>query len=215
MIINSNIVIGRNLYSEYSQEEIKNEPMLFNCGSYYADKFGGSITKDFLDSLDESGIDLTSVVIDTRVHMLMPGWYPCIPGWHHDDVPRSRVDGQPNYINPEYRSQHVMALVNGDICPTQFAVGDFEVSEIPLGEVVYKKWHVEVESQLNCGSCSVVKAPSNKLIHFDDRSFHQGAPSSGSGWRWFGRASWNTHRVPTNEVRRQVQVYLENPMEGW
>jgi ribosomal protein L4 len=36
-----------------------------------------------------------------------------------------------------------------------------------------------------------------------------------NGWRLFIRASWNTDRKPTNEFRRQVQVYMENPMEGW
>jgi hypothetical protein len=27
-------------------------------------------------------------VWDVKVHMLMPGQYPCIPNWHYDNVPR-------------------------------------------------------------------------------------------------------------------------------
>ena len=27
-------------------------------------------------------------VLDVKVHMLMPGQYPCIPNWHYDFVPR-------------------------------------------------------------------------------------------------------------------------------
>lgn len=29
------------------------------------------------------------------------------------------------------------------------------------------------------------------------------------------QANWDTGRKPSNELRNQVQVYLENPMEGW
>ena len=27
-------------------------------------------------------------VWDVKVHMLMPGQYPCIPNWHYDNIPR-------------------------------------------------------------------------------------------------------------------------------
>jgi len=32
--------------------------------------------------------DLNNFVFDVKVHMLMPGQYPCIPNWHYDNVPR-------------------------------------------------------------------------------------------------------------------------------
>jgi len=37
------------------------------------------------------------------------------------------------------------------------------------------------------------------------------------GWRWFIRLSRNTDRQKsmTNELRKQVQVYLEYPKAGW
>lgn len=217
MQINSQFRVGNSI-PHFDDEVIKNEPMFFNCSLMYALKFGGPITKAFFKALIPSiprSVKLVDVVFDSRVHMLMPGWYPCIPGYHHDDVPRSRVDGQPNYYDPEYRSEHALALVNGDICPTEFAVGQFELSEVPIGETIYKVWHEEVVQQLNDRVGMRWNAPTNTIVHFDDRSFHQGVPAVKSGWRWFGRASWNTNRKPTNEIRRQVQVYLENPMEGW
>jgi len=48
-------------------------------------------------------------------------------------------------------------------------------------------------------------------------SFHQGTAAVQSGWRWFCRVSRNTKRAlePKNEIRKQVQVYMKNPMEGW
>lgn len=207
---NSTITLGDALPA-FSDEQIKSEPMLFNCSGVAACEMGGPITRAFLLAL--GGFE--NAIIDTRSHMLMPGWYPCIPGWHHDDVPRSRADGQPNYETPEYRSVHAMALVNGGICPTQFAIGECDLPAVPLGGVIYKQWHPLVERACRLGTLDRLDAPSNQIVWFDWKSFHQGVPANRGGWRWFGRASFETDRKPTNEIRRQVQVYLEFPMEGW
>lgn len=32
--------------------------------------------------------DPSQFIWDVKVHMLMPGQYPCIPNWHYDNVPR-------------------------------------------------------------------------------------------------------------------------------
>lgn len=154
--------------------------------------------------------------------MLMEGWTPCIGGWHHDDVPRTREDGQPNYVNPEYRSQHILGLVNGEISPTKFVEGQVVLDEVPLGEVVYGKWHKEIEKQLQdkTKDCVVRECPSNRLIHFDCDDFHSGQKAVKFGWRWFGRLTYNAgyetgHRKRFNEIRRQVNVYLDQPNGGW
>lgn len=203
---------------------VKNEPMLFSCDIPTALKLGGPITKTFVFSLlaDQPHLYDANVIIDSRVHMLMKGWYPCIPGFHHDDVPRLRSDGQPFYPSMEgetntgyYFAEHALALVGDDICRTQFALGDAEFSDIKHGEVCYKKWHPEVVEHLRTEKLKSYSCPMNQIVYFDARSWHQGVPSTGNGWRWFGRASWDTKRKPTNELRRQVQVYLEFPMEGW
>ena len=147
--------------------------------------------------------------------MLMKGWFPAIPGFHHDDVVRSLSTGQPNYINPEYRPEHVMMLVNADVCPTQFALGnmDFEIPD--PNELTYKVWHPKVVSAIESGQLDSLSAPDKSPIFFDDRTWHQAIPATKRGWRWFIRATRNTGLLPRNEVRKQVQVYLENPMEGW
>jgi hypothetical protein len=207
---NSTIRLGSALPS-FTDEQVKNEPMLFNCNADTAYRLGGPITRAFLEGLGS----FQRVVIDTRSHMLMPGWWPCIPGWHHDDIPRTRRDGQPNYDTPEYRSVHAMALVNGGICPTEFAIGRCAMPKLPLGTVIYKHWHPLVEALCVNGDLERVSAPSNQIVWFDWQTFHQGIPAVSAGWRWFGRASFETDRKPTNEVRRQVQVYLQFPMEGW
>lgn len=201
----------------FSNEEIKNEAMLFNCDIDFAHKNGGPITRAFIDALP---IDwLQDVVVDSRVHMLMPDWTPCIPGWHHDDVPRSGPLNQPNYEDPHYLSEHLMGLVNGDIAPTQFLCGPVTVPPIMPHTSVYEQWSRNINKQLGyvIQDFDVWSAPSGRILQFDWQTFHTGVPATANGWRWFIRVSRKTDRVRnvTNEIRRQAQVYLEFPEKGW
>lgn len=87
----------------FTDNEVKNEPMLFSCDRDASIALGGPITKAFLDSLYPEFLNHPDFILDTRVHMLMPGWFPCIPGYHHDDVPRNNTNGQPNYDNVDIK----------------------------------------------------------------------------------------------------------------
>ncbi len=235
MLINSKLQLLSGEVPEFNDWQVKNEPMLFNCDLGAAWAIGDQITKTFIGMLPESWAK-APLVIDSRVHMLMPGWYPCIPGWHHDDVPRTRSDGQPNYEDIDgNRSEHIMMLVNGDICPTEFALGEQDF-EIPgLGRTIYADWHVEVENRLREWEgpeyllpedmkLRRFKAPTNRLIKFNDRTWHRGTTAVANGWRFFIRASRyfdsDGKAIPrgnprTNEVRKQVQVYMAFPDAGW
>jgi hypothetical protein len=198
-----------------TEKEVKDEPMLFSADFDYAWKKGGEITREFLLKLPDYITKRKDFIFDSRVHMLMPGWYPCIPGWHLDDVPRTRVDGQPDHENPEYQSEHAMALV-GDASVTSFFSGNLELEDVSVGEgTIYKVWDEKIENILVDNPYYEVKAPTNQIIFFDCHSFHKGNPATKNGWRWFGRASWNTKREVKNEIRHQVQVYMPVPNQGW
>lgn len=223
MLIESKMEVLPGSLSERTTEEIKNEPMLFNCDHGGASWLGGRITREFLGMLPDEWHHVP-IVVDSRVHMLMPGWYPCIPGWHHDDVPRTRSDGQPNYGPGQCRSQHIMALVNGNICPTLFALGSVDFIEPARGEVVYEHFHRQVEGAIFGGALDLESAPTNCLIGFDDRTWHRGTNAVANGWRLFIRASryFSPEGNPiarenrrTNEVRNQVQVYMDSVNAGW
>ncbi len=208
---------------DVSNEQIKNEPMFFNCDLGFVFQNSGPITRSFLENLPD-GLP-RKCVFDSRIHMLMPGWYPAIPGFHHDDVPRPPIPvgqhfvtaGQPDYDNPRYRSRHILGLVNADIAPTEFAVGRCTMPEVADGDLIYRRWHAEVCRLLDTGEMQRVAVPDRKLVAFDCDAFHQGVKATGAGWRWFGRLSFDTERADriTNEIRQQAQVYLEFPMEGW
>lgn len=230
--INSNFQFGpRQELPAESQFAIKNEPMLFNCDFSHALEMGGRLTREFLGRLPVAWQqDMT--VIDSRVHMLMPGWYPCIPGWHHDDVIRNREDGQPNYLQTEYRSEHIMALWNADICPTLFAPGDQRFVIPPIGKVIYEIWHDVMEKKVADNQILTYKAPDRTLIYFNDRTWHRGTAAIANGFRFFIRASryyrlHEGHKLGditqvitrgnerTNEIRRQSQVYMSAENAGW
>lgn len=206
----------------WDKDILNKEPMFYKSHISFVRAHAGPVTNAFLDAIPDGWEDS---IIDSRVHMLMNGWYPAIPGFHHDDVPRPPVAegahfltaGQPDYDTTSYFSEHLLGLVNAEVCPTEFAVGECTMPAIPGGGLIYREWHNEVVRLLASGELQSVKATSGKIIQFDWQTFHQGTAAVGSGWRWFIRLTRNsdTVRAPKNEIRKQVQVYLEFPMEGW
>jgi len=212
MKINSKIDRIENLGFDFTQDDVKNEPMLFNCDKMNAYRLGGLITAYFINSLSDSFFYSPDLVIDSRVHMLLPGFFPCIPGYHTDSIFRPN-GGQPDYSLPN-DTKHCLLIV-GKGSQTEFALGETEVPEIKEGEILYAKWHPIVEKELNEGKLKKQIAEYNKLYYFDAFTLHQGTAATENGWRFFIRASIDKNRKPSNELRRQTQVYLPNPMQGW
>ena len=110
-----------------------------------------------------------------------------------------------------------MGLVNGDIAPTKFVAGELSLSKPELMPNVYQQWDREVEAQL-VDPHSGVKANdagTGLVIKFNDLTMHRGSAAVANGWRWFIRVTFNSKRPVTNEIRRQVQVYLPTLNQGW
>jgi hypothetical protein len=199
----------------FTDDEIKNEPMFFSSDAHFPRGIWGPITREFLARIHPDIITRPDFIFDSRSHMLMPGMFPCIPGWHVDDVPRTRPDGQPDHANPEYRSEHIMCLI-GDCSVTSFLSGTIELEDVPIGGgTVYKAWDEEINKRLITYPEAEVSCPVGVPVHFNCQSFHRGNPATKNGWRWFGRVSWNTNRKPKNEIRKQVQVYMPVVNQGW
>ncbi len=228
MIFNSNLTVIKKVKQSFSEEDIKNETMLFSADYEFARKNGEGLTHLFLDNIPKDWKD-SKLVIDTRVHMLMPGWYPAIPGWHHDDVPRKGRFGQPNYTNPEYYAEHLMMLINGDIAPTEFfPINDYQLN-IPKKGIIYKDWNKVINQDIKDSYLLITKVPDSTIIKFDWQSFHRASPCIKRGWRYFIRASryWKDkemtipdyqrfqRRTGKNQIRRQVQIYLSELEKGW
>ena len=211
-----------------SAVDIKNEPMLFNASWQFATETGGPITREVLTKLGGYILDDMNMVateeysypvIDTRVHMLMKGQYPAIPGWHCDNVPRRHVNrpeggDNPQPILPEASDGQInytviLAQNNIDLSPTQFVTEDLRVRYDPR-----YVWGSVNEAVCSMDLRGATWECSNGVFYrFSSRVLHRATPARVRGWRFFFRLSWMQTK-PKNEVRRQVQVYAD-PNVGW
>lgn len=197
---------------------IKSEPMIFSGCPDFAVSNGGPMTREITRKLLEHEMFRTVqmfapddfyVVIDTRVTMTMEGMYPSIPGWHGDDVPRSRTTGQPvlHGVNPLV--QHFMVLVSDQ--PTVVSATEFISEEITLDVDLANVWG-SVDKQINKIKPKTGFLEMGEIVRFNQEAIHRASPTITPGWRFFYRASI-THRKPANEIRKQVQVYAS--VNGW
>lgn len=81
---------------------------------------------------------------DVKVHMLMPGQWPCIPNWHYDNIPR--VNNKQDF-----------ALVKYDL-PMYLWVSGNPLTEFKDGDKTYfiepKTWHRFTQKDLHRGTMS-------------------------------------------------------------
>ena len=169
------------------------------------------------------------ISIDVRVHMLMPGWYPCIPGWHCDDFLR-KPDGDPDLdgiaMDPAGKgSIHIATTIDfGTWSLPQFLNSkDSNIAALVIGmdttftrrrsQSLYSFYDNEINSRVQ--KCDIDTPQSGEVYSFGPLDFHRGMPATGRGWRVFARATFSNHRKPKDEIRTQSQVYLTDVGAGW
>lgn len=217
-------------------DELKKEPMFYRASRDYAYEKGGDIMKNFIDHLPEEWDDLDSddILIDSRTHMLMETWIPCIGGFHMDAIRRGE-NGQPDFNEPG-DAEHVIVWIGDDVSPTQMLTGALNI-DLPeeLDRPVWSYFDDEVKKQMqiqesvkqhaierglpNAGydedELRIFTTKCGDMIKFGFGGLHRGTPSKGSGWRHFIRASVRTGFKPENEIRTQVQAYIPDASYGW
>lgn len=187
---------------------------LFRASPEFAIKKGGFIYEKLIKLLPFKGLKYIS--IDSRVHMLMKGMYPCIPGWHCDDFWRPDND-QPDLENVPTNMTHWSVNI-GTCSNTEFIDGPIELpSPTELWEVypndrpLYSYYNEIIENK----KPKINSTWSGEIYQFDGRVFHRGTPAKYNGWRAFIRVTESDHYEPKNEIRTQTQVYLTEPFLGW
>jgi len=214
------------LFSTDSQERvIKREPMFFRADPVYAFMHGRALTQAFIRRAFDLWGSLEGCIIDSRHHMLMPGMYPCIPGWHTDDAPRNpnKWEGQPDIFAPEYETEHLLCVLDvGTGSLTEFLVGDVAMPSDLLthlqetkGQNFYKTADMVIEEDRSEGLYSVQGVGSGQIAEFNVHSWHRGAPAKNRGFRWFIRITRNSRHRTQNEIRSNAQVYLTDATYGW
>lgn len=185
----------------------------YRASGEFAAEYGGEFFISLLSSVDLSGGKYVS--IDSRVHMLMPRWYPCIPGWHCDDF--YRPEGQPalEHLLPV---KHYCLVLGTDVCTTEFV---WQPLDLPSPTEIYEAYgsdrplYAHYNEMIEERGVKTRRLRSGEVVRFDGLDFHRGLPAKRAGWRAFIRITVSDHREPRNEIRNQTQVYLTAPFEGW
>lgn len=199
---------------------IEREPMVYNASAYFAYGHGGDLTRQFLDELKilwrDTGRSIIDepFVIDTRVHMLKPGWLPAIGGWHCDGVPRGK-DGQPELWKLQSDDRHFTMTIatSPTLSRTAFLNTPAVVFSDPKSGSVWADVHEDLSQVTN--PKSIVHVPHGMIAEFRRDTLHKATKADHDGWRFFIRASYRPGSTTTNKIRRQVQAYIESEGAGW
>lgn len=199
--------------------DIAKEPGLYNCSYEAAMRLGGPITRSFLQAAAtrwQHRVDVGAhLYFDSRTHMLMPGMYPAIPGWHLDDVPRNG-DGQPSFDVAGWdAADHLIGVVGADVSATEY-MREYREIEV-LRESKEQNVYAAMDATMKFCGPETGYIEDRHILAFTASCPHRAQPAEKRGWRWFGRLTYNPNRTnkPTNEVRTQSQVYLLSEGLGW
>ena len=141
------------------QEEIRRLPQFLRASPEYVNRLGGHSYHAILDASPIIG-NRKYISIDSRVHMLMPGFLPCIGGWHCDDFhrpmpPRHAARGQPDLLDladrPELQATHHALILGADVASTIFAAEPFDLTFDVCSSNIYRECHrVRTRDDLLC-----------------------------------------------------------------
>lgn len=154
--------------------------------------------------------------LDVKVHMLMPGQFPCIPNWHTDNVPRDEGGLRFDLVDTQEEGQHPpMFLWLSDGPETEFLERGLEMPAAPGSNQELARFLNG--AGLGLGPLTQRLQP-NVWWSMDQQTPHRGTRATQFGWRVFARL---THKSiaparPVNSViRRHAQVYLDAANFGW
>lgn len=205
-------------------DTLKNTPALWNASLEDALKYGGELTKAAIGSMNLR-FDRKYIVVDTKIHMLMPGMCPAIPNWHTDGCPRGaelrpEAKADPNIFAQEEMSEsRFHLLVTGTGCLTEFITTPVElyVPSEPSTEL-YKMVNNQVRMLAAGNELDVFTAPTCTPIEFGWYDIHRGVQATKHEWRYLIRVTETDHMEPQTDLRKiirtQQQVYVPQDF-GW
>ena len=225
MLFNRNEVKTGGSIEQPSQELVKNTLGLHNASLDDALKYGGELTRAALGAMNLKH-DKKNIVVDTKIHMLLPGMCPAIPGWHTDGVPRGEdldptAKADPNiHAQETMDSPHYHLLVTGESCLTSFIEErgvDLVVPDEPSTEL-YKMISGQVNDAVADGDLTFYEMPTCTAVEWDWWDLHTGNAAKFHEWRFLIRVTESDHIEPKTDlrdiIRTQQQAYM--PMEfGW
>lgn len=206
-------------------DAIKNTFGLWNASLEDALRYGGDLTKAALSAMNLK-FDRKYIIVDTKVHMLMPEMCPAIPSWHTDGVPRGADLNPASKGAPNLSAQETMdaprfhLLVTGEGCLTEFVNEqnvEFEIDE-DYGTSLYSQMNRQVTEKLATGEITKSAVPANTAVEFDWWDLHTGTWATKHEWRYLIRVTETNHIPPQTDlskiIRTQQNVYVKENF-GW
>lgn len=126
--------------------------------------------------------NINDYLIDVKVHMLMPGEYPCIPNWHADFVPRDEnLKKQHSKITSDK-----MYLWTSGAPKTEFKNGKVIIKTENYNWIEFdqRSIHRGTKSEEHTWRCFIRLIP-----------------------KWFV----HNHTINVGTIRRHSQVYIDDP----
>jgi hypothetical protein len=217
-------VFGKSI-EQPSEELVKNTLGLHNASLEDALKYGGDLTRAAIGAMD---LQMTkkNIIVDTKIHMLLPGMCPAIPGWHTDGVPRGNsldptAKQAPNIHVQEHMDSPIFhLLVTGTSCLTSFIHNRDVYLEVPdtPDSGLYSMVNKQVDSLVKGKELETYEAPSCTAVMWDWWELHTGVPAKHHEWRFLIRVTETDIQEPKTDlrdiIRTQQQGYM--PMHfGW
>lgn len=216
-----------------SVEELREEPQFFRASPEFVWHHSPrtySIIEEIFSV--QRPLPEQHVSVDTRIHMLFPGFWPCIPGWHCDDFYRPGgilpandfvqcdklgMEVQPDLIHAP-KLDHFCVVI-GETSMPEFVN---ERMDLPVpfppdrkdDEPIYGAYN-RLLDKINDPPLKIHKLTSGEVVYFDQLCFHRGTRATKRSWRFFFRMTYSNHHKAEDKIRTQSQVYLEIPLRGW
>lgn len=227
MLFNRNPIQKAGTIPQPSEELIKNTPALHNASLDDAIKFGGDLTRQALSAMNLKH-NRKHIIVDTKVHMLMPTFSPALSGWHTDGVPRGADFNPTARANPdieaqewlEDRNSHFHLLVTGQGCLTKFVKGQYHELDVPdqPDTALYRMLNEQVTAKVASGELEEYEVDSCTAYNWDWWDLHTAQPAKAHEWRFLIRVTETDLHEPKTElrdiIRTQQQVYLPASF-GW
>lgn len=209
----------------FTQDDIKDAPGLWNAPLDIAMQFGGRITQAALASMNLK-FDYEHIIVDVKTHLLQPGMFPAIPGWHTDGVPRGKdmspAKGLPDISRQKVgRSPRYHLMVLGADCPTVF-MKDRNVSlKVPVKPTadLYKNISEQCALLRSEDKIETFEIIPGIIYEWDWWELHTAQASRSAGWRYLIRVTETDYLEPQKDLnqifRKQQQVFLTSDKFGW
>ena len=223
-LFNRNPLVHAGSIAQPTTDEIKTTFGLWNASYDDAIKFGGDVTREALRAMNLRH-DRKNIVVDTKVHMLMPGFSPAIPGWHTDGAPRDKNKNPQGKDVPsledqenEPRPNRYHILVTGTGCLTRFISRPIELDLKDKNYDLYADMSNQIQALVKDNKIDSVEMPSCRVVEFDWWDIHTGVIATKHEWRYLIRVCESDFYEPQQDLRKvirlQSQVYSPDNF-GW